>query len=103
MNKRQFFIDYLKSAQIEIPRFTGTDTGGLDFLDQPDNWENATPAETVVIKNRAVALSKKTEIVPGEKFSDSVRKMAENDPDVAYISEIISGEHEYVQGDLLSR
>lgn len=106
MTKHEAFKQFVESTEITIPRFTGTDDGGLSFLDQPDSWENATAEEVAAAKKRAIEISNTitAEQTRGYKLASLVASAARKrgDNDAAHIADMVDGVHEYVVADLVA-
>lgn len=108
--KRKY--DALESAilngQFNIVRFTGTDDGGLGFLDQPDEWQNATAQEIESAKTRVLEIASRLIangiILRGKKLAAVVgveaRKSGDND--AAEIADQVGGNSAYIRADVIA-
>jgi len=104
MTKQEVFKKFVEESQVTIPRFTGVDDGGLGFLDQPDEWQDATTEEVRAAKNRLIGLADTIAPAKGLKFASVVASAARKakDDDAEHIAELIAGMPEYVKADLLA-
>ena len=105
MKKHEIFKKFVMDSEITIPRFTGgDDDGGLEFLDQPESFENASIVEVESAKKRVLQIADTIQNVEGKKLAAVVAHIAgENgDSDAEHIALIIAGDPAYVKADLMA-